>query len=171
LDGMSRNRCHRNARGTGEEGWIGSTAEKTLTRGPEAVLCWTVRRVVVLAYAAAAVPHSSGDAWMLGGGEEDGECGRHARARNGAVLREPEMGGAPCPRPCRSWHGPDHANVGIDIDLSPQSSKRDEVCVTMRQMTNPTTFLTMVFAKSKLGVTRICEKQHWTKVGFKCLEG
>ena len=48
--------------------------------GAPTALCWTVRCLAPLAYAEAAVQRFSGDAWVLGGGEDGGECGRHAWA-------------------------------------------------------------------------------------------
>ena len=137
-------------------------AEEALTGGPRRAQgvggasgsAWRMRRPPP--------GRSAGDAWLLGGGRARWRRRRQARARGcGPPLTR--IGRRPRPCLCRSWHGPVHANLGIDIVLYAQSSKRDDVCVTLRKNSRPTSLLNKLFADLKVGPIKSFKKQYWSK--------
>ena len=93
---------------------------------------------------------------------EGGVLGRAGKRDAGDQNRAAPL--RPCP--CRSWHGPVHANVGIDIVLSRQGSKWSVVCVTLRQNSRPTSLLNKLFADLKVGPIKSFEKQCWPKMEY-----
>ena len=138
-------------------------ARKALTGGSRRHRGWSVRRLApwrVHGRRPVAPPATRG-CWEVES-EARRAAGRLGR-EGGCCSPASRNGRRPRPRPCRSWHGPDHANVGIDIVLSPQGSKRDVVRVTLRQISRPTRLLNKLFANSEVGPIKTLKTRYWPK--------
>ena len=98
------------------------SAEEALTRGSRRHSGWAVRRLAPGASTRPPSSCSAGDAWC-------GGVGKEGRGAGGVLVRAGEQDAgdlnraAPTAMSMPVLACPDHANVGIDIDLLPQGSK------------------------------------------------
>ena len=67
-----------------------------------------------------------------------GELVGHGVERRGAEQRRPGSGGAAWHRHARGDHARHHADIGIEMILSAQGSKKETDRVTLRKISNPT---------------------------------